>query len=228
MATLIIGGTAGIGAAWAEHRRSQGDRVWVAGRRGGDWRVDVTDPESIQALADAVLAEPEGLTSIINTVGFLHGEGVRPEKSIRQLDPANAMLSYQVNALAPALIGKAFWSWLRKAERPVYASLSARVGSISDNRLGGWHSYRASKAAQNMMLTNLAIELRRVNPGATVVIMHPGTVDTDLSKPFQAGVAEGKLFTRPQAAAQLDEVLRSIEPAQSGVFVDWNHQRIAF
>ncbi|QGG80778.1 SDR family NAD(P)-dependent oxidoreductase [Litorivicinus lipolyticus] len=228
MATLIIGGTAGIGKAWAAHLRDLGQTVWVAARSGGDWRVDVTDEDSIQALANAVMAADEPLDRLIYTVGLLHADGMGPEKSIRQLQPANALRSFQINTLAPALIGKAFWQWLRKSPEPTYVTLSARVGSISDNRLGGWHSYRAAKAAQNMMMTNLAIELKRVNPWATIAMLHPGTVDTGLSKPFQAAVPAGKLFTPAQAAAQLESVVQGLTPAQTGAFIDWNHQPIPF
>lgn len=144
------------------------------------------------------------------------------------MDPAAALKSYQVNALGPALLAQAFWNHLRRTKPIRFVSLSARVGSISDNRLGGWHSYRASKAAQNMLMTNLAIELRRLNPESLVAMMHPGTVDTDLSKPFQKGVPTDKLFDVNLAAAQLIDVLEGLTPADSGAFVDWNHQRITF
>lgn len=229
--TLIVGGTRGIGAAWAELLRKRGENVWTASRNPQgpqSLTVDVCDADSIQVMADNVLEQAPDLQTIIYTVGLLHDGELQPEKSLRQFDPTVALRSYQVNALGPTLLAKAFWGHLRKTKPVRMVSLSARVGSISDNRLGGWHSYRASKAAQNMLLTNVAIELKRLNPQALIAMMHPGTVDTDLSKPFQKAVPDGKLFTVQLAAAQLDEVLNTLEPSETGVFVDWDHQRINF
>jgi NAD(P)-dependent dehydrogenase (short-subunit alcohol dehydrogenase family) len=113
-----------------------------------------------------------------------------------------------------------------REQRAVFAALSARVGSISDNRLGGWHSYRASKAALNMLLRNLAVELGRSHPQAVVAGLHPGTVDTGLSRPFQKGVADGKLFAPAYSAERLLAVLDGLTPADSGGVFAWDGARI--
>lgn len=230
MSTLIVGGTRGIGAAWAEHLRQSGTDVWVAGRTANSPQsvvIDLSQPDSIQAGVSQVLEACE-LDQVINTAGFLHGPQGQPEKSLRQLSSQAALYSYQINALGPALLAQALWDVMRKTRGFKFASLSARVSSISDNRLGGWHSYRASKSAQNMMLKNVALELARVNPTATVALLHPGTVDTDLSKPFQSRVPSDQLFDVQRAAEQLDQVLRAFEPADSGRLRDWAGRDIPF
>ncbi|MEZ5744869.1 MAG: SDR family oxidoreductase [Sphingomonadaceae bacterium] len=128
---------------------------------------------------------------------------------------------FAVNTIGPALIAKHFLPLLPRDRRAIFAALSARVGSISDNRLGGWHSYRASKAALNMLVRNFAIEVGRNNREAVVVALHPGTVDTSLSDPFQSGVPDDKLFTPAFSAAKLLDVLSSLEPQDSGGHFDW-------
>ncbi len=231
MQVLIVGGTRGIGAAWAERLQGQGHEVWVAGRQAsgpGQIAMDLADPESITAGIAQVRQQAPELQQVINTAGVLHWDQGQPEKSLRQLNPQAALYSYQVNALGPALLAQALWDVMRKTKHFKFASLSARVSSISDNRLGGWHSYRASKAAQNMMLKNVALELGRVNPSACVALLHPGTVDTDLSKPFQSRVPSDKLFDVQRAAAQLDQVLQDFGPADSGVLRDWAGEDIVF
>lgn len=231
MQTLIVGGTRGIGAAWAEHLRAQGHEVWVAGRGASGPQavpMDLADPDSIKAAVSQVLAEAPDLIKVVNTAGVLHWDQGQPEKSLRQLAADAALYSYQVNALGPALLAQALWDRMRRCPGFVFASLSARVGSISDNRLGGWYSYRASKAAQNMMLKNLSLELKRVNASAVVALLHPGTVDTQLSKPFQSRVPSDKLFDVTRAAAQLDQVLNDFTPEESGTLRDWAGQDIPF
>ena len=135
---------------------------------------------------------------------------------------------FAVNATGPALIAKHMLARAPRQGRLVFAALSARVGSIGDNRLGGWHAYRASKAALNMIMRNVAIELGRVNPDAVAVTLHPGTVDTGLSAPFQRNVAQDKLFPADRAARQLLDVIAALGPAQSGGCYDWAGQAIAF
>jgi NAD(P)-dependent dehydrogenase (short-subunit alcohol dehydrogenase family) len=125
------------------------------------------------------------------------------------------------NTVVPALVAKYFLPKLSKTNRSVFAALSARVGSISDNRLGGWYAYRASKAALNMIIKTAAIEMQRVNKHAIVVGLHPGTVDSALSKPFQARVPEDRLFTPAYAADRLITVLGQLQPADTGQCWDW-------
>ena len=159
--------------------------------------------------------------------GILHDdEALRPEKTWRALDGAALERVYRINAVGPALVAKHFLPLLARDRKSVFAALSARVGSISDNHLGGWHAYRASKAALNMLLRTFAIELARRNPRAICVGLHPGTVDTGLSAPFQANVPEGKLFTPDFAAARLLEVVDRLKPDDSGKVFAWDGQLI--
>ncbi|MEO6361030.1 MAG: SDR family NAD(P)-dependent oxidoreductase, partial [Sphingomicrobium sp.] len=152
---------------------------------------------------------------------------VRPEKTYRDLSQSALMRYFAVNAVGPALIAKHFLPLLPKDEPSVFAALSARVGSITDNRLGGWYGYRSSKAALNMLIKTLAIELARTRPLAICVGLHPGTVDTKLSKPFQKNVGPDRLFSTARAACQLIDVLDHLTPAQSGNCFAWDGKQIA-
>ena len=159
---------------------------------------------------------------IVATGALQTAIGSGPEKSWRDLTCANMQEIYAINAVAPALIAKHFLPLLPKSGRSVFAALSARVGSISDNRLGGWYSYRASKAALNQILKTASIELSRTHPQAICVGLHPGTVDTALSKPFQANVPDDKLFTPDRAAAQLVKCLSALTSEQTGQVFAWD------
>ncbi len=170
---------------------------------------------------------------MINCVGLLHTAHNQPEKALRQLETDFFLQSMQINALASLLIAKHIKPLLAKAERradqpAIFATISARVGSISDNHLGGWYSYRMSKAALNMGMKNLSIEWSRSLKDVCVVVMQPGTVDTQLSSPFQGNVADEKPFSPAYSAERLLEVLDSMSAAQSGSFVDWAGESIAW
>jgi NAD(P)-dependent dehydrogenase (short-subunit alcohol dehydrogenase family) len=154
--------------------------------------------------------------------------GPSPEKALRALDGAAMAELFAVNTIGPALIAKHFAPLLPRDRHGVFAALSARVGSIADNRLGGWHSYRASKAALNMLIVNLAIELRRTHPQAIVAALHPGTVDTGLSAPFQRGVAPEKLFDADRSAGYLLDVLNKLTVGDSGGLFAWDGARIPY
>lgn len=182
--------------------------------------LDLLDPASISAAA-ASLDSP--LDLVIVATGLLH----EPERDIRQLDAAKLALNFAINATGPALVAQAFLPKLRTDRRTVFAALSARVGSIGDNRLGGWYAYRASKAALNQLVRTLAIEHGRKNPLGVCVGLHPGTVDTALSKPFQRGVTANKLFTPAYSAARLLEVIDRLTPADSGGLFAWDGERVA-
>lgn len=194
--------------------------------------ADIADPESLRALAEAVKQITPRLDRIINTAGVLHeaaGEGVpalRPEKALSQLRADALMRSFAVNAWGPILLAQALQPLMSRQHPVVFASLSARVGSIGDNQLGGWYSYRAAKAAQNQFLKTWAIELGRTHPLATVLILHPGTTDTDLSKPFSAHVPPDKLFSAERVAQDLLAVIAARGPADSGGFFDWANQPV--
>ena len=187
--------------------------------------IDLADETSIEAAARRI---EEKLDAVIVTSGILHDQdGLRPEKSLRQLSANNMLKVLTINTMGPALAGRHFAGLLKRDQRSVFAALSARVGSIGDNRLGGWYSYRASKAALNMVLKTMAIEMRRTHPTTIVAGLHPGTVDTALSKPFQRNVPEGKLFDRARAARQLLDVIDALDPEDSRQVFDWAGKRIA-
>ena len=186
--------------------------------------VDILDEMSLEAAAATV----DAVRLVFVATGILH-EGERgPEKSWRQLDLDWMDRVMRVNAFGPALAAKHFLPKLPREGKAVFATLSARVGSIADNRLGGWYGYRASKAALNMLLKSLSVELARTHKAASVIGLHPGTVDTGLSKPFQRGVPDGTLFTPAHAAERLLAVVDAASADQSGCLFAWDGQRIPF
>ncbi|OYX92099.1 MAG: short-chain dehydrogenase [Novosphingobium sp. 16-62-11] len=235
MRCAVFGASGGIGAAIASQLAARDDVAEVHvlargalpdGPKMTAHRFDLTDEVSI---ADACTAIAAPLDLVIVATGRLvRADGTGPEKSWRALDAGGMAEMFAVNAIGPALIAKHTLPLLRKEGRPVFAAISARVGSISDNRMGGWHSYRASKAALNMMVRNFAIELGRTNPAAVAVTLHPGTVDTPLSAPFQRGVPSGKLFSPERSARHLLEVINGLTPAQSGKLLAWDGSEVSF
>lgn len=190
--------------------------------------TDISDEDSLTALAVALKTQGTPLDLIVNAAGLLHAPDLVPEKTVTQISAAAMQRIFAVNAFGPMLLIKTLWPWLR-AKRPiVFASLSARVGSIEDNQLGGWFSYRAAKAAQNQFLKTTAIELSRLNPKSIVLALHPGTTDTALSQPYQANVRPEKLFTPEFVAERLLTVIQNASPADSGSFIAWDGKRIAW
>ncbi len=190
--------------------------------------VDVDDEQSIRNAAEAVRSEGK-LDLVFVATGILHdGDAIQPEKRISELQPDVLQRVLYVNAVAPALVAKHFLPALRSRTRSVFAALSARVGSISDNRLGGWASYRTSKAALNMLLRTFAIEHARSRPQSIIAALHPGTVATSLSAPFQARVPERQLFSPETSAAHLLNVINGLQPEDSGGFFAWDGSRIEY
>jgi NAD(P)-dependent dehydrogenase (short-subunit alcohol dehydrogenase family) len=183
--------------------------------------LDLTDEGSITAAAAQArtLGEPR---LVIVATGILHGAGIAPEKSWNALRADTMAAVFAVNCIGPSMVARHFLPLLPRQGRSVFAALSARVGSIGDNRLGGWHAYRASKAALNMMIRGLSIELARRAPQAMCLGLHPGTVDTSLSAPFQGNVAPGGLFAPADAAARLLAVIAAATPADSGSVLAWD------
>ena len=165
---------------------------------------------------------------LINCVGFLHGEKGGPEKGIRFFDPDFFFENIQVNTLPTMLLARDFSRALKQSPAAILATVSARVGSIADNRLGGWYSYRVSKAALNMALKTLSIEWKHSHPRGCVVALHPGTNDTALSKPFQANVAPQDLRDPAATAASFVELLSGLDREQSGSFFAWDGESIAW
>jgi len=223
----VIGG-GGIGAAISDTLKSSpdvGEVICLSRRPWADVALDVSDKASIAAAADAVKAGGP-LDLVFVATGMLHDGDVSPEKNLSALDPGAMALLFQVNAIGPSMVAKHFLPLLAKGRKSAFAALSARVGSIGDNRLGGWHSYRASKAALNMMIRTMSIELRRRNPSALIVGLHPGTVATELSAPFQKGVKEGKLFTPDRSARAMLLVLDGLTADDSGAQFAWDGARV--
>jgi NAD(P)-dependent dehydrogenase (short-subunit alcohol dehydrogenase family) len=190
--------------------------------------LDAGDEPSIAAAAAATAEVVARLHLVVNCAGVLHdaARGMRPEKRLADLSADALARAFAVNAIGPLLVARHFEPLLAHGERAVFASLSARVGSIEDNRLGGWYAYRASKAAQNQYTRTLAIEWARSRRNVICVALHPGTTDTDLSRPFQGNVPAGKLFDVDYAVTHLLQVIDHLQPADSGQFLAWNGDRI--
>ena len=233
---VVWGASGGIGGALVDALASSGNYAMIhAGSRTNSvtasnvirpFTFDLRDEASIIAASLTVAAAGPVDLAIVAT-GILHTESYAPEKRFAALT-ADAMIAlFEVNTVGPALIAKHTIRSLPKDRRSVFAALTARVGSIGDNRLGGWHSYRASKAALNMIIANLAIELNRTHPHAIAVGLHPGTVDSSLSLPFQKGVADGKLFSPTASAQSLLGVIDDLTCPASGSVLAWDGQRIA-
>jgi NAD(P)-dependent dehydrogenase (short-subunit alcohol dehydrogenase family) len=231
-AAAVFGASGGLGRAFVEQLVADPRCARVhAGTRNSHaqdhpkvvpFSFDLTNPASLEAAAEAI-----GATDlVIIATGVLHDETLAPEKSMRALNPAQMNLAFAINAAGPAQIARLLLPAMPRDRRTLFAALSARVGSISDNRLGGWHSYRASKAALNMLIRCLAIEQARSHPQAVCVALHPGTVDTGLSKPFQAGVKPDQLFAPAKAAGHLLAVLDALAPSQSGRLFAWDGKEL--
>lgn len=235
---LVIGSGGGIGAALVDQLVVSGrfDRIYEGSRRpeaSNDPSVkrlttDILDDDTL-AEAGRQIANEGALDLLIVATGLLHrGTDIRPEKSLRQLDASVMAEVFAINSVGPALVAKHFLPLLARRQRAVAIFLSARVGSIADNRLGGWHSYRASKAALNALVRCFAIELGRSNPEAIVAALHPGTVDTPLSEPFQARVAESSLFSADKSAMHIMAVFDQLSSRDSGGFYGWDGRPIPY
>lgn len=226
----VVGASGAIGGAVADVLEADPNCAEaLLFQRGGPLRIDIGDEASVAAAAEAA----GEIDLLFIATGALHvevaGQADRrpPEKALSQLDPVALAASFQVNAIGPALVIKHFAPRLPRQRRAILAALSARVGSIGDNRLGGWHGYRAAKAALNQILRGAAIELKRRRPLAVVAAVHPGTVESGLSRPFRPeGVSVEGVFSPDESAAKLLDVLNGLTPEQSGGFWDYAGREI--
>lgn len=231
----VVWGAGGLGTALSEALASdkQYDQVVLVSRRpeveaSSYIKVITADMLDENSIASAVksIRELGKISLVIVATGLLHDQTLQPEKSLKQLDRPSIETVLAVNTVGPTLLAKHFLPHMPRKERAVFAAISARVGSISDNRLGGWFSYRASKAALNMMLKTLAIEWSRSNSQSVCIGLHPGTVDTALSKPFQRGVSANKLFSAKHSAEQLIKVLQEANNEHTGSVFDYAGNRV--
>ena len=189
-------------------------------------QVDITQEPQIEQAVKQIQELTTQLHLVIYCVGVLHEEDLTPEKSLRQIKAENLIYSFQVNSIGAVLWAKHLMPLFKKSPRSIFASISAKVGSIGDNRLGGWYGYRASKAALNMFLKTTAIEYSRRCPKTIVVALHPGTTDTRLSEPFQKNVPPGKLFPVEHTVNLLSQVISGLEPKDSGEFFSWDGSKL--
>lgn len=217
---LVIGASGGIGAALAAACRSRGDAVTTLSRSADGF--DVTDEASVRTGLER-LAGP--FDAVIVATGALEIDGATPEKTIKAVTQKAMMDQFALNAVGPALVLRHAEKLLPRDKRAVFAVLSARVGSIGDNRLGGWISYRSAKAAVNQIVHTAAIELRRSHPQSICVALHPGTVETGFTKKY---VGRHPAVPAPEAADNLLTVIDGLTPADSGGFFDWAGKAVAW
>ena len=230
---MITGGSGGIGGAFVDKlaRRPNVHSITATYNRNPPevnypnvtWhRLDLTDEAAVRAWG----AETGEIDWLINAAGMLHTRTRGPEKTIRHIDPAFFLENISINSVPTLLLAKHLHTGFRHGRPAIFATISAKVGSIEDNRLEGWFSYRASKAALNMCIKTLALEWRRTLPNVAVAALHPGTTDTALSKPFQHNVPPEQLFTREQSVDFLLKVLDDLKPAQTGRFLAFDGEQL--
>lgn len=223
---IVYGASGALGRAVADHWAGQVGkaRVMRLGRHADYGGIDALDEASVAAFARSI--EDRSLEAVFVASGVLHTSHYGPEKISRNIDADIMTEVLRINSIAPMILAKYLLPKFRKNGRTTFAAIGARVGSISDNRLGGWYSYRASKAALHMLIRTLAVEWARKYPDLVCVALHPGTVDSDLSKPFQRGVSPEALFTPVYSAKAMLSVLDTLTPEQSGRIFAWDGQEI--
>ncbi|KAL7089574.1 hypothetical protein ACP275_13G193600 [Erythranthe tilingii] len=190
-------------------------------------QLDLTIDSTIEAAAKSVEDKYGYLNLLVNASGILSiPNTLQPETTLNKLQRDSLLLNYEVNAVGPILVIKVGGGTGTERSLAVVANISARVGSIGDNRLGGWHSYRSSKSALNQLTKTVSVEFARKKDPITCILLHPGTVDTDLSKPFQKNVPEGKLFTKEFSVQKLLSIINNAKASDNGRFFAWDGQEI--
>jgi NAD(P)-dependent dehydrogenase (short-subunit alcohol dehydrogenase family) len=237
---LILGASQGIGYGFVKHLLDDKATTIFATYRNPEsamellelanlhplkitcFQMDVTDENQIEEVVKQIKGQISKLHLVINCIGFLHEGKQQPEKSLRQLNSENLLRYFQVNSISAVLLAKNLLPLLKHRDRSVFVSISAKLGSIGDNQLGGWYGYRASKAALNMFIRTAAIEYSRSSPNTIISVLHPGTTDTRLSKPFQNNVPSEKLFSIQRTVNQLLTVIENLKEEDSGQFFSWD------
>ena len=227
----LVVGAGGIGRQIAEDLASKENNLEVilCGRKNvfkNFWELDIENENSLKDLKDKLSKSKLNLRLVLNATGRLHSEKLNPEKRLQHINKENLIESFSINAFAPILLAKTIEEFINKELEFNFASISARVGSITDNKTGGWYAYRAAKSAQNQLFKSLSIEWARKYPKAIITLLHPGTVNTNLSKPFHKFVPKDKLFSPQKTSSYLIDILRHQKPIDSGKFIAWDGKEI--
>ena len=227
----LVVGAGGIGRQIAEDLASKENNLEVilCGRKNvfkNFWELDIENENSLKDFKDKLSKSKLNLRLVLNATGRLHSEKLNPEKRLQHINKENLIESFSINAFAPILLAKTIEEFINKELEFNFASISARVGSITDNKTGGWYAYRAAKSAQNQLFKSLSIEWARKYPKAIITLLHPGTVNTNLSKPFHKFVPKDKLFSPQKTSSYLIDILRYQKPTDSGKFIAWDGKEI--
>ena len=227
----LVVGAGGIGKQIAEDLASKENNLEVilCGRKNvfkNFWELDIENENSLKDFKDKLSKSKLNLRLVLNATGRLHSEKLNPEKRLQHINKENLIESFSINAFAPILLAKTIEEFINKELEFNFASISARVGSITDNKTGGWYAYRAAKSAQNQLFKSLSIEWARKYPKAIITLLHPGTVNTNLSKPFHKFVPKDKLFSPQKTSSYLIDILRHQNPTDSGKFIAWDGKEI--
>ena len=227
----LIVGAGGIGKQIAEDLASKENNLQVilCGRKNvfkNFWELDIENENSLKDFKEKLSKSKLNLRLVLNATGRLHSEKLNPEKRLQHINKENLIESFSINAFAPILLAKTIEEFINKELEFNFASISARVGSITDNKTGGWYAYRAAKSAQNQLFKSLSIEWARKYPKAIITLLHPGTVNTNLSKPFHKFVPKDKLFSPQKTSNYMLDILRKQKPIDSGKFIAWDGKEI--
>ena len=227
----LVVGAGGIGRQIAEDLASRENNLEVilCGRKNvfkNFWELDIENENSLKDFKEKLSKSKLNLRLVLNATGRLHSEKLNPEKRLQHINKENLIESFSINAFAPILLAKTIEEFINKELEFNFASISARVGSITDNKTGGWYAYRAAKSAQNQLFKSLSIEWARKYPKAIITLLHPGTVNTNLSKPFHKFVPKDKLFSPQKTSNYMIDILRHQKPTDSGKFIAWDGKEI--